>query len=101
MRLFGQFALVMAVGAILIAAVIGVFYGISMLVLLAVSRLLPLRGRSRHNSHEGRAARVPYPRLLLCRQFLQRASAVSHSADVCQGGTAAARRHAGRLDDLH
>jgi uncharacterized membrane protein len=52
MRLLGQFALVMAVGAILIAAVIGVFYGISMLVLLAVSRLLPLRGRSRHNRHE-------------------------------------------------
>lgn len=43
--LLGQFALVVGFGATMITAVIGIYYAISMLVLLAVSRLFALRGR--------------------------------------------------------
>ena len=42
--LLGQFALVMAAGAAMIAAVIAVWYGLSFLVLLTVGRVFPLRG---------------------------------------------------------
>jgi hypothetical protein len=42
--LLGQFVLVVAWGALLIAVVIGLWYGFSFVVLTAVSRLFPLRG---------------------------------------------------------
>jgi hypothetical protein len=44
--LVGQFALVVGFGAVLIAVVIGIWYGVSFLVLIAVSRLFRLRGRA-------------------------------------------------------
>ena len=43
--LLGQFALLMAGRAVIIATVIAIWYGISFVVLTAVGRLFPLRGR--------------------------------------------------------
>jgi hypothetical protein len=43
--LVGQFALVMAGGAIILAAVVVIWYGVSLTVLTAVSHLFPMRGR--------------------------------------------------------
>lgn len=45
--LLGQFAVVLAFGAALIAAVVAIWYGFSVVVLTAVSRLFPLRGWKR------------------------------------------------------
>jgi hypothetical protein len=45
--LLGEFALVMAFGAVLIGVVIALWYGFSLVVLTAVGRLLPLRGPKR------------------------------------------------------
>jgi hypothetical protein len=42
----GQFLLVVAWGALLIAAVIAIWYGFSLIVLTAVSRLCRFRGRT-------------------------------------------------------
>ena len=47
--LFGQFVIVLAFGAALIAAVIAIWYGFSLVVLTAVSRLLRLRGWKRRD----------------------------------------------------
>jgi hypothetical protein len=44
--LVGQFVLVVAWGALLIAVVIAIWYGFSFVVLTAVSRLFRLRGRT-------------------------------------------------------
>jgi hypothetical protein len=44
--LFGQFVLVVAWGALLIAVVIAIWYGFSFVVLAAVSRLFRFRGRT-------------------------------------------------------
>jgi hypothetical protein len=43
--LLGQFAIVAGGGAVIIAAVLVVWYGLSLLVLATVGRIFPLRGR--------------------------------------------------------
>ena len=53
--LLGQFALVLSFGAVLIAVVIAIWYGFSLIVLTAVGRLLPLRGRKRRDSRSMRS----------------------------------------------
>jgi len=45
--LAGQFAIVAVGGALIIAAVVAVWYVLSMVVLLTVGRLFPLSGRKR------------------------------------------------------
>ena len=52
--LIGQFLIVIAWGAVLIGAVITIWYGFSFLVLIAIGRLFPLRGWRPPSDHEGR-----------------------------------------------
>jgi hypothetical protein len=52
--LIGQFLIVVAWGAVLIGVVIAIWYGLSFLVLIAIGRLLPLRGWRRPSDHESR-----------------------------------------------
>jgi len=47
--LLGQFAIVMAGGAVIIAAVIAVWYGLSLLLLAIFGRVFRLRGGKRQN----------------------------------------------------
>ena len=47
--LLGQFIIVIAGGAVIIAVVIAIWYGVSFGVLTVVSRAWPLRGRNRRS----------------------------------------------------
>jgi len=50
--LLGQLFIVIAWGAVLIIAVIGIWYAFSFAVLTVMGRLLPLRGRKARNENE-------------------------------------------------
>ena len=104
--LLGQFAIVMAAGAVMIAGVIAVWYGLSFVVLATVGRVFPLRGGkwvpADHDPAGGARWLLGKSRWTMTLEEVAQARArlSSHERDE-RDGTCAQRGHAWTAGDTH